>query len=194
MIKSILRNIYMSLYNELKRPSIKSVLVSKNANIGRFAKVENHCIVDAQTTIGKYTFIGPYTTITKTNIGNYCSIASFVKIGHGEHDLTRISTSTRFYRSAYEDLTEKPCIIGNDVWIGTDAIILRGVTIGDGAVIGANAVVTKNVPPFAIVVGAPAKIIKYRFPKEKIKEISASHWWEFDKTDAETIINSLCSK
>lgn len=194
MIRAILRNIYILAYNKIKRPGIKSVFVARNAQIGHSTSIEKNCIIDGQSTIGKYTFVGPFTTITKTNIGNYCSIASFVKIGHGEHSLHRISTSTQFSSSPYEELTQKPCNIGNDVWIGTDAVILRGVTIGDGAVVGANSVVTKNIPPFAVVVGSPARIIKYRFPDIKIKEISASHWWKYDKTEAEKIINSLTSK
>ena len=76
--------------------------------------------------------------------------------------MDRVSTNTIFYEDAYDDLTKKECIIENDVWIGTDAIILRGVHIGNGAVIGANSVVTKDVPDFAIVAGVPAKIIKQK--------------------------------
>ena len=77
----------------------------------------------------------------------------------------------------------KPTKIGNDVWIGANAIIQSGVTIGDGAIIGSGAVVTKDVPPYAIVVGVPAKILKYRFNKEQIKELLQLKWWNlpFDK-------------
>jgi acetyltransferase-like isoleucine patch superfamily enzyme len=76
------------------------------------------------------------------------------------------------------DRFKEPVVIGNDVWIGTGAIILRGLSVGDGAVIGAGAVVTKDVPPYAIVAGNPARVIKYRFEEAVIKRIQASKWWE----------------
>ena len=74
----------------------------------------------------------------------YVSIANNVTIGAGEHDLNKISTSSLFYDNAYDVLTEKDCIIGNDVWIGVDSIIRRGVTIGNGAIIGANSFVNQD--------------------------------------------------
>ena len=78
---------------------------------------------------------------------------------------------------------ERPVKIGNDVWIGRGAFIKGGVTIGDGAVIAAHAVVTKDVPPYAIVCGVPAKIIKYRFDCETIKELLDLKWWNYDLAD-----------
>jgi len=73
----------------------------------------------------------------------------------------------------------KECVIGNDVWIGCNSTILRGVTIGNGAVIGANSLVNKDVPPYAIVVGSPAKIIKYRFDEEIIQALLKIKWWDY---------------
>lgn len=72
-------------------------------------------------------------------------------------------------------------IVGNDVWIGYEAVILSGVTIGDGAVIGARAVVTKDVPPYTIVGGVPAKPIKKRFSEENIKKLQSIRWWDWSK-------------
>lgn len=72
-------------------------------------------------------------------------------------------------------------IIGNDVWIGVGSIIRRGVTIGNGAVIGANSFVNKDVPPYAFAVGSPARVIKYRFKKEMIEKIEESCWWQYEK-------------
>lgn len=77
--------------------------------------------------------------------------------------------------------TNGDIIIGNDVWIGTNAIILSGVTIGHGAIIAAGAVVTKDVPSYAIVGGNPAKIIKFRFNEAKIKELIEIKWWDWDE-------------
>ena len=72
-------------------------------------------------------------------------------------------------------------VVGNDVWIGYEAVILSGVTIGDGAVIGARAVVTKDVPPYTIVGGVPAKPIKKRFSDESIKKLQSIRWWDWSK-------------
>lgn len=110
--------------------------------------------------------------ITKTSIGNYCTIGNNVFIDQGEHDYKQVASSGQLYDfNAYEKYTKKECIIGNDVWIGASAIILRGVKVGNGAVIGTNSVVTKDIPDYAIVVDNPARIIKYRFSDEKIKVI-----------------------
>ena len=73
----------------------------------------------------------------------------------------------------------KPTVIGNDVWIGTGAIIMQGITVGDGAVVASGAVVTKDVPPYAIVAGVPAKVIRYRFDDNTVERLAASQWWEY---------------
>ena len=91
----------------------------------------------------------------------------------------------------YNELTKDKIIIGNDVWIGTDSIIRRGVTIGDGAVIGANSFVNKDVPPFAVVAGNPAKLIRYRFSQKKIDCILKSEWWLLDLEQARIAVEKL---
>lgn len=151
----------------------------------------NHTYADAFSSIGSYTYIGRYTSITKTSIGNYCSIANNVSIGLGEHDLAAISTSAIFYENPWDDLTRGECEIASDVWIGVDAVILRGVKIGFGAVVAANAVVTSDVPPFAVVGGVPARILKYRFDDAKQMQIIKSKWWEKPPNEAKKIIQKL---
>ena len=141
--------------------------------------------------IGDYSYVGFNCFITRASIGRYCSIANNVTIGSGEHDLTRVSTSSKFYENAYRKLTERDCLIGNDVWIGVDAIIRRGVKVGDGAIIGANSFVNKDVPDFAIVVGSPAKIIRYRFLEEERAIIIKSNWWNFEFEEANQIIKKI---
>lgn len=148
--------------------------------------------IDDNSTIGKYTYIGKNTYITKSAIGRYCSIANNVSIGLGEHDLKEISTSTLFYQQdPYDILTQKPCIIKNDVWIGVDSIIRRGVTIGNGAIIGANSFVNRDIPDFAIACGNPARIIRYRFSEKAQKIILESLWWEKDFHEAQKVIQAL---
>ena len=87
---------------------------------------------------------------------------------------------------------ESPLKIGNDVWIGENAVILAQVTeIGDGAVIAAGAIVSRNVPPYAVVVGNPARVVRYRFSKELIEELLASRWWEKDIDELEPDIEEF---
>lgn len=166
--------------------------VSPLAKIGYGVNIAKLTAVDSYCEIGKYTSIGKNTNITKTSIGNYTSIANNVSIGQGEHDLNRISTKAMFYgNNGYEIITPGECIIGNDVWIGANAVILRNVKIGDGAVVGAGAVVTKDVGNFEIVVGIPAKKLKERFTKEKQKRIIDSAWWNNEPDIAQKLFIEL---
>ena len=140
---------------------------------------------------GVHTYIQKGSTIVNANIGKFCSIAAGVSIGPGIHKLDCVSTHPAFYlkntplAKTYclqdEFSSSKQTVIGHDVWIGERAIILDGVTIGTGAVIAAGAVVTKNVEPYCIVGGVPAKVLKMRFTEIEIKRILASTWWDKDE-------------
>lgn len=122
------------------------------------------------------------------SIGKYTSIAEGVEISFGNHRTDMVSSYPFSTLSEYwpsvphglEDHISKGDIsIGNDVWIGSGAFIFSGVTIGDGAVIGARSIITKNVPPYAIVGGTPAKVIKYRFEPHIIGELMQINWWSW---------------
>lgn len=111
-------------------------------------------------------------------IGKFCSISDNVTIFlGGEHEVNTISSYPFTLKNHY---SKGDVIIGNDVWIGEYTTILSGVTIGDGAVIGANSLVTKDVEPYAIVGGSPAKFIKYRFDKEIIVKLLKLKWWDLE--------------
>ncbi len=172
---------------------IKHVFFGKPrvANEVRNFQIMHNSILSGDNVIGDHTYIGFNCIITSSTIGRYCSIANNVSIGIGEHKIKRVSTSSLFYKRPFETLTEKDCIIGDDVWIGSNVVVRRGVTIGNGAVIGANAFVNKNVKPYEIVGGIPAKHIKMRFNENLIALIEASRWWQEDLEKAKTIIADL---
>lgn len=142
--------------------------------------------------IGKYTYGVSKSTIQNTNliesIGAFCSINNSAQIGtQGNHPIDLITTHPFLYQEEYGVLNDKdfntynPKIkIGNDVWIGANTVILPGVEIGDGVIVAAGAVVTKDIPPYAIVGGVPAKIIKYRFDQEMITKLLSIQWWNWD--------------
>ncbi|MFC0471060.1 CatB-related O-acetyltransferase [Halalkalibacter kiskunsagensis] len=151
--------------------------------------------------IGAYTFLrGGYIQNVKS-IGRFCSIAKGLTIGLGEHPLSYLSTHPFQYSSVFpfweeaknfqetvepEQMKSNP-VIGNDVWIGTNVTILRGVTIGDGAVIAAGAVVHKDVKPYEIVGGVPAKHIRYRFDEQTIEKLLELQWWNYTLESLEGI-------
>lgn len=119
-----------------------------------------------------------------TRIGRYCSIAVDV-MAHGANHPMNLKSSHAFFFNPRLGVAEerlvssKPLVIGNDVWIGDSAIILPSVNhINDGAVIGAGSVVNKDVPPYAVMVGHPSRVVRFRFSKEKIEELLEEKWWE----------------
>ena len=119
--------------------------------------------------------------------------------GNQGHRMDWVSTFPFHYQanifkdshSAYQKTGDTQ--IGSDVWIGSESMILAGVNIGSGAVVAARAVVTKDVPPYAIVAGNPAKIIKYRFSEEVIKELLALQWWHWSEEKVKRAMPHLCS-
>lgn len=140
--------------------------------------------------------------MAKLKIGKYCSIAGGVYISFGNHRVDTFTTfpfkaKSRFWEHVpigIEDHSSKgDVIIGNDVWIGTDVFIGSGVTIDDGAIIGAKSVITKNVPPYAIVVGNPGRIVRYRFTQPIIKELLELSWWNLRDEIVDSLLPFLMS-
>jgi acetyltransferase-like isoleucine patch superfamily enzyme len=191
-MRQFLKNIKTILFGKLES---KNFIPPKNGNemTRLFPNVEimPSTILSGENIIGEYSYIGFNCILTKSTIGRYCSIANNVSIGIGEHKIDRVSTNSIFYKDPFKTLTEKECIIGNDVWIGSNVIIRRGVTVGNGSIIGSNSFVNKDVKPFEIVAGSPAKHIKMRFSEEKISLINNSDWWNQDLDEAKNRIKKL---
>ena len=178
-----LEYLYCKILKKLKGRALN------NVKKGREVKIYSGChIIDS--VIGDFTYCSYDTKINNANIGKFCSIAGRVTIGAAEHPLDWISTSPVFENvknsgTNIKFATEKiPAVkattIGHDVWIGEGAMIKQGITIGNGAVIGAMAMVTKDVPPYAIVAGIPAKVIRFRFDENTINTLQESEWWNYD--------------
>lgn len=160
----------------------------KNCSIHETSKVESGCNL-ISVVLKRYSFCGYDCEISYAEIGSFCSIASNVVIGGAMHPISWGSMSPVFYSgrdslkkkfSSFTRPDNKKTIIGNDVWIGQGAFIKQGVIVGNGAVIGMGAIVTKDVQPYSIVGGNPAKTIRMRFDDKTIIALEHSEWWLLD--------------
>lgn len=181
----------------------KNIKSAKTCNVNQSAELGGNNYIGSKSyffgCIGYGSYLGSNCSFYG-KIGKYCSIASGVKVVNGFHPTSEgISTHPAFYSTKnsvglsyvknncfkeyrYADPEKKyAVVVGNDVWIGTDAILMAGITVGDGAVIAAGAVVTKDVAPYSIVGGVPAKEIKKRFDDEKIEVLLNLQWWNKDE-------------
>lgn len=136
--------------------------------------------------IGKYSYIGNNSFVSDADIGNFTSISTDCYIGGTSHPTNWVSTSPVFHKwknimkknfSHHEFEIFHRTKIGNDVWIGNRVMVKAGVTIGDGAIVGMGSVVTKDIGPYEIWAGNPARFIRKRFPDETIQSIQNSEWW-----------------
>lgn len=157
--------------------------VAQTAKVHRFAKLTN-------TQLGEHSYIGVGSWATCCDIGAYCSIGANVNMGLTLHTMDTISTSPIFQlkrnatgvswtdRDYAPNTLDTPITsLETDVWVGSNAIIMSGIKLHTGCVVGAGAVVTKDVPPYAIVAGVPAKILRYRFSPEIIERLLEIKWW-----------------
>ena len=183
-------DIYYITKLRIKYPTCRFEITSKIINCTFGSNVVifgNNKLLNCK--IDSYSYIQTNGRIYNCEIGKFCSIAANVSISPGNHELKYISTHPSFYQkntplpkvfSKSNTINEnKIVMIGNDVWIGEKAIILDGLKIGNGAIIAAGSIVLKDVEPYAVVAGVPAKVVKYRFNDETIKILHESNWWNF---------------
>ena len=160
-------------------------------SIGRYSTLKVDLFVsDCDVRLGHNSYSN--SDLSHVRCGNYCSIGENVVFAPSRHPLDRLTTHLETYlglawpydpavirRIPFEGIWES-VEIGHDVWVGTGAVIMGGVKIGTGAVVAANAVVTKDVPPYAIVAGVPARVLRYRFDEPMRAAFLESAWWEYD--------------
>jgi phosphonate metabolism protein (transferase hexapeptide repeat family) len=177
-------------------PTVHETSMIHESALGSWTDIGAHCLI-AESVIDDYTYLAGDAQVIYSEIGKFCSIASHVRINPGNHPMDRVTQHHMTYRrieygfagdddeAFFEWRRAHKCVIGNDVWIGHAAIVMLGVSIGTGAVIGAGAVVTKDVPAYAIAVGVPARPIRKRFSDEIIESLQRIAWWGWDRLTLE---------
>jgi len=195
-IKRFISRLYYSI--KFHKANIKlcpGVLIGKNTFFEGFNTIHEGSVFSGK--LGFASNIGKNCKIVG-NIGRYCSIGSNVNVESYSHPSSVfVSTHPAFYsllrqsgftyvqQQKYDEVLLNgdgvPLTIGNDVWVGANVTIIGGIRIGDGAIIAAGAVVNKDVPPYAVVGGVPAKLIKYRFESDIIQKLEEYKWWEKDE-------------
>lgn len=171
------------------RPTVDPTAAVRDCRLGAWTEVGPRTKI-AETVIGDYSYICNDCDVISTDIGRFCSIAAMVRLNPGNHPLDRAALHHFTYRSFQFDMgADDPSFfawrrqsrvrLGHDVWIGHGAVVLPGVTVGTGAAIAAGAVVSKDVAPFTVVGGVPAKPIRERFPKAVQAGLLRIAWWDW---------------
>jgi phosphonate metabolism protein (transferase hexapeptide repeat family) len=172
-------------------PTVDPTAKIKDAKLGAYCEVGARTIL-LEVEMGDYSYVVNDAQITYTTIGKFCSIAAMTRINPGNHPMHRATQAHFTYRASayfpgeaddaefFEWRRAHHVEIGHDVWIGHGAIILPGRRIGTGAVVAGGAIVTKDVPPYTIVGGNPARPIKRRFPEDISERLAALAWWHWD--------------
>lgn len=189
----------LNFYFNMVLQNIFSPKIIKNSKVSKHAKVCRGCAL-RNVSVDDYSYIGECANISYCNIGKFCSIAGYTSIGGGSHPLEFVSTSPVFCEgkntlnknfAEHRFYPYSTTTIENDVWIGKGASIKAGVTIKTGAVVGMGSVVTKDIGPYEIWAGNPAKLIRKRFDDETIDTLLSSEWWLYDEEKLHEVAKSF---
>lgn len=171
-------------------PTLHDPVSITESELGAWTEVRQRTRLN-ESAIGDYTYLMEGVQLDFTTVGKFGSVAATARLGPTNHPVDRPTAHHFTYRGAMYDLGEddesifewradQPVEVGHDVWIGHGAIVLPGVSIDDGAVVGAGAVVADDVAPYTIVAGVPAEPIRQRFPADIAARVAATEWWDWD--------------
>ena len=171
-------------------PTVHEHVVLENVVLGAWTEVGAHSVLE-NTTLGDFSYTGPYGYFQNAVILKFSNIAAQVRVGPTMHPMDRPTLHHFTYRRTWYDLDvvddeaffdwrkDQIATVGNDTWIGHGVTIMPNVVIGDGAVVGSGAVVTKDVEPYTVVGGVPARVIKRRFSAKIADRLHAMAWWDW---------------
>lgn len=160
--------------------------------IGRGNTFADGTIVGERAIIGSYNYFGSNSLVANAVIGNFCSIAPSAIIGPADHSKDFVTTYSPISSELIGfEMFHSPAVLGSDVWLGANVVVKQGVRIGNGAIIGANSFVNRDIPPYAIAVGSPARVLRFRFDEDRVRQIEDSAWWERDIGEAKQILRKL---
>ncbi|WP_420548145.1 chloramphenicol acetyltransferase [Curvivirga sp.] len=176
-----------------EEPTIHETAIVLDSQIGKWTEIGPRSKI-IESSIGDYSYAIHECDLIYSNVGKFVNIAAHVRLNPGQHPMDRASMHHFQYRSSAYNLgdddmsffdwrREKTVTVGHDAWIGHGAIIQGGVTIGIGSVIGSGSIVTKDVSPYTIVAGVPAKLIRPRFDKDIQDALLRIRWWDWDHQD-----------
>lgn len=184
-----------------EEPTVDPTAKLRDSSLGSWCSVGARAKL-VEATLGDYSYVCEDTDLAYCTLGRFCSVASGVRVNPGNHPLHRAALHHFTYRSSAFGLGEDDAVffdwrrshhvtIGNDVWIGHRAIVMPGVTIGDGVAVGSGAVVTHDVPDFAIVVGVPARVLRMRFDAQAITALKLLAWWNWPREKLRSALADL---
>jgi len=161
-----------------------------NSHLGSYTEVGTYNFFE-NVTFGDYSYTGQFCFLQNAQVGKFVNIAAMVRIGPTAHPMERPTLHHFTYRRIMYGLdtkddeaflkwrAEQVTVIGHDTWIGHGAVIMPSVTVGNGAVVGSGSIVTKDVEPYAIVVGSPARLVRKRFSQDTIDKLESIKWWHW---------------